>query len=151
MAPDAAADLLADLSKETYEELLHEMPNQEAEEVRELLKFDASTAGGMMNPEFAYVGEDATREEVLAWLRRQEVNLDQLDTLVLIDSAAEFSGAVPIGRLLLAAPEQRMKELRQEPLITVTSDADEKEVFELFRSEEHTSELQSRSDLVCRL
>src|SRR6266705_1831130 len=132
MAPDAAADLLADLSKETSEELLHEMPNQEAEEVRELLKFDASTAGGMMNPEFAYVGEDATREEVLAWLRRQEVNLDQLDTLVLIDSAAEFSGAVPIARLLLAAPEQRMKELRQEPLITVTSDADEKEVFELF-------------------
>src|SRR5438552_8645556 len=132
MAPDAAADLLADLSKEVSEELLDEMPGQEAEEVRELLKFDASTAGGMMNPEFAYVGEDATREEVLAWLRRQEVNLDQLDTLVLIDSAAEFSGAVPIARLLLAAPEQRMKELRQEPLITVTSDADEKEVFELF-------------------
>src|SRR2546425_1284325 len=132
MAPDAAADLLADLSKETSEELLHEMRGQEANEVRELLEFDPATAGGMMNPEFAYVGEDATREEVLAWLRRQEVNLDQLDTLVLIDSAAEFSGAVPIGRLLLAAPEQRMKELRQEPLITVTSDADEKEVFELF-------------------
>src|SRR6201987_6518718 len=49
MAPDAAADLLADLSKETSEELLPEIPGQEADEVRELLSFDPTTAGGMMN------------------------------------------------------------------------------------------------------
>ena len=132
MAPDAAADLLADLSKETSEELLGEMPNQEAEEVRELLEFDPSTAGGMMNPKFAYVGEEATREEVLAWLRRQEINIDQLDGLVLLDTAAQFAGAVPVARLLLAAPEQLMKELRPEPMVSVTPDADEKEVFALF-------------------
>jgi magnesium transporter len=57
MAPDAAADLLADLSKETSEEVLEEMPNQEADDVRELLAFDPATAGGMMNTEFAFVGE----------------------------------------------------------------------------------------------
>src|SRR6059058_4996595 len=57
MAPDAAADLLADLSKEISDELLDEMPGQEADEVRELLEFDPATAGGMMNPEFAFVGE----------------------------------------------------------------------------------------------
>ena len=132
MAPDAAADLLADLPKETSDELLDEMPNQEAEEVRELLEFDPATAGGMMNPQFAYVGEDTTREEVIGWLRRQEINLDQLDTVVLIDTSAQFSGTVPIARLVLAAPEQRMKELRPEPLVSVRPDADEKEVFELF-------------------
>src|SRR6201993_5070858 len=59
MAPDAAADLLADLPKETSRELLEEMPNQEAEEVRELLAFDPSTAGGMMNSEFVYVSGDS--------------------------------------------------------------------------------------------
>ena len=57
MAPDAAADLLADLSKEVSEELLDEMPGQEADEVRELLEFDPKTAGGMMNTDFAFVGE----------------------------------------------------------------------------------------------
>src|ERR1700726_1354668 len=57
MAPDAAADLLADLPRETSEELLEEMPGHEAAEVRELLEFDPSTAGGMMNTEFVFVGE----------------------------------------------------------------------------------------------
>src|ERR1700752_1576434 len=84
MAPDAAADLLADLSKETSEELLHEMPGQEADEVRELLEFDPATAGGMMNPEFVFVGENSTREEVVEWLRRQDLNLDHLGTIGLL-------------------------------------------------------------------
>lgn len=132
MAPDAAADLLADLSKETSEELLHEMPGQEANEVRELLEFDPSTAGGMMNPEFVYVSEASTREEVLEWLRKQEENLDQLDTIVLLDSKAQYSGSVPIVRLLMAAPEETMASLKTEPLLSLPPDAKEKEVFELF-------------------
>lgn len=132
MAPDAAADLLADLSKETSEELLDEMPNQEAREVRELLAFDPSTAGGMMNTEFVYVSELSSRDEVLQWMRNQELNLEQLDTIVLIDKMANFSGTVPVARMLLAPSDQLMSDMKTEPLISVTSDASEKDVFELF-------------------
>jgi magnesium transporter len=132
MAPDAAADLLADLPKETSDELLEEMPNQEASEVRELLAFDPSTAGGMMNTDFAYVSDFSTREEVLQWMRKQDFNLEQLDTVVLIDKHAHFCGTVPVARMLLAAPEQQMLELKTEPLIHVNADASEKDVFELF-------------------
>ena len=132
MAPDAAADVLAELSKETSEELLEEMPGQEANEVRELLEFGESTAGGMMNPEFVYVGESSTRDEVLTWMRSQELNLDQLDAIVLVDIAAKFSGMVPVAKLLLGAPEQKMSELKTEPLLSVPADADQKDVFELF-------------------
>src|SRR6266852_3672407 len=128
----AAADLLADLSKETSEELLEEMPGQEADEVRELLAFDESTAGGMMNSEFVFVGETSTRDEVLTWMRTQELNLDQLDSVVLLDTTAKFSGTVPVARLLLAAPEQRLSELKLEPLLGVPANADERDVFELF-------------------
>ena len=132
MAPDAAADLLADLPKETSEELLDEMPGLEADEVRELLAFDPATAGGMMNPDFVFVGETSTREEVLEWMRNQELNLDQLDTIVLLDAKAQYSGAVPVARLLMAASDQPMAELKMEPLLSLPASADDKEVFELF-------------------
>jgi magnesium transporter len=132
MAPDAAADLLADLPKETSEELLEEMPGREADEVRELLSFGESTAGGMMNPEFVFVGESSTRDEVLLWMRSQDLNLDQLDTVVLLDKGAQFSGTVPVARLLLAASAQSLAELKMEPLLSVPADADETDVFELF-------------------
>jgi magnesium transporter len=132
MAPDAAADLLADLSKETSEELLEEMPGQEANEVRGLLKFDPATAGGMMNTEFVFVSESATRDEVTEWLRKQDQNFDQLDTVVLLDDKAQYSGAVPVVRMLLAGPEERLVALRMEPVVSLPPEADEKEVFELF-------------------
>jgi magnesium transporter len=132
MAPDAAADLLADLSKETSEELLDEMPGQEAADVRELLAFDSAKAGGMMNTDFVFVADSLTREGALEWMRGQDLNFDQLDTIVLIDASAQYSGAVPVARLLLAAPEQKMSDLKTEPLLSVPPNEDEKDVFELF-------------------
>jgi Mg/Co/Ni transporter MgtE len=132
MAPDAAADLLAELPKETSEELLEEMPGREAAEVRELLSFDPATAGGMMNTDFVFIGESSTREEVLQWMKVQDLNFDQLDTVVLLDGAAQFSGTVPIARLLLAASDQPVGDLKMEPLLSVPSDADEADVFDLF-------------------
>ena len=132
MAPDAAADLLADLSKETSEELLEEMPGREAKEVRELLEFDPATAGGMMNTDFVFVSESATRDEVIEWLRKQDQNFDQLDTVVLLDDKAQYSGAVPVVRMLLAGPDERLVALRMEPVVSLPPEADDKEVFQLF-------------------
>jgi magnesium transporter len=132
MAPDAAADVLADLPKRTFDEVLEEMPGQEAREVRELLEYDPGTAGGMMNPDFAFVGEATTRDEVLVWMRDQDLNLDQLDTVVLLDSAAQFAGTVTVSRLLLADSGQSMADLRMEPLLNLEAAADDEEVFELF-------------------
>ena len=132
MAPDAAADLLADLPKRTFDEVLEEMPGQEAREVRELLEYDSRTAGGMMNPDFAFVGEATTRDEVLVWMREQELNLDQLDTVVLLDTAARFAGTVTVSRLLLAERDESMANLRMEPLLNLEASADDDEVFELF-------------------
>jgi magnesium transporter len=132
MAPDAAADLLADLPKETTEEVLEEMPRREAEEVRELLEFDPTTAGGMMNTDFVFVGDKSKRDEVVEWMKEQELNLDQLDTIVLLNPDAQLSGTVPVARILLAAGDQSLGDLKMEPLVSVAVDADETEVFELF-------------------
>jgi magnesium transporter len=132
MAPDAAADVLADLPKQTFDDVLDEMPGQEAREVRELLEYDPATAGGMMNPDFPFVGENSTRDEVIAWMREQEFNLDQLDTIVLLNNGAQFAGTVTISRLLLASGGQTMSELKMDPLLNLEPEADDDEVFELF-------------------
>jgi len=132
MEPDQAADLLANLSPETSQELLREMPGDEAQEVRALLRFEENTAGGMMNTEFIFVGETATKDEVVEWIRSKDSNPDQLDTVFVINGEAKLSGAVTLGRLLLATPGQPMVELKAEPLVSVPAEAGEKEVFELF-------------------
>jgi magnesium transporter len=132
MEPDQAADVLGELTAETSQEVLREMPGEEAQEVRELLRFEENSAGGMMNTDLVFVGEAATCEEVVQWIRKRDVNLDQLDTVFLIDGRARLSGVVRLGRLLLASPGQAMSELKAEQFVTVRPEAEDKEVFELF-------------------
>jgi sporulation protein YlmC with PRC-barrel domain len=132
MEPDEVADLLAELPPETSQEVLRELPRAEAEEFSELLQFAENTAGGMMNTEFISVQETATRDEVVALVRREDVNAEQLDAVFLTNAQGVFSGAVPLGRLLLAEPEQPLRALRFEPVLSVVPEASEKEVFELF-------------------
>jgi magnesium transporter len=108
------------------------MQHREAHDVKTLLRFDEDTAGGMMTTEIVVVGEDATRGEVVDYIRFHEISPDQLDNIVLLNREAQFAGAVPLARLVLSAADQRMSEIVFEPLLTVTPDAQDKEIFELF-------------------
>jgi magnesium transporter len=132
MSPDAAADLMANLDSETSAEVFEEMEHKEAHEVEQLLKFGPDTAGGMMNTEIVVVSEDATRGEVVDYIRFHELSPDQIDSVVLINKDAAMAGTVPVARLLLSESDQRMAELAFEPLLSVTTDARDQEVFELF-------------------
>jgi CBS domain-containing protein/sporulation protein YlmC with PRC-barrel domain len=132
MDPDQAADLLSGLSPETSKELLEEMPQREASDVRALMNFEQNTAGGMMNTNFMLVGETATREDVISFIRSNESDLEQLDAVFLTDLDAKFTGIVPTGRLLLASTGQTMNSLKSEPLLSLPPDASEKEVLKLF-------------------
>jgi len=132
MNPDEAADLIQNLEPDTSKEVLGEMEHREAHEVQELMRFDENTAGGMMNTELVVVGEDATRGEVIDYIRFHEISLDQLDNIVLINKDAQLAGTVPVARLILSSADQRMNELASEPLLSLPTDASDKDVFELF-------------------
>jgi magnesium transporter len=132
MSPDEAADLIQNLEPETSKEVLGEMDIRDAHEVEALLNFNPDTAGGMMTTEIVVVGDDATRGEVVDHIRFHEIPLDQVDNVVLINRDAKLAGTVPIARLVLASADQRMSELTFEPLLSVTTDTHDKDVFELF-------------------
>jgi magnesium transporter len=132
MSPDEAADLIQSLEPDKSKEVLEEMEGSDAQEVRQLMRFDENTAGGMMTTELVIVGEDATRGEVVDFIRFHEIPPDQLDNVVLINREAALAGVVPLASLLLADGETRMGEIRFEPLLSVKPDARDRDVFELF-------------------
>jgi magnesium transporter len=132
MNPDEAADLIASLPPDKSREVLDEMEHRDAHEVEELMRFDENTAGGMMNTEMVVVGEDATRGEVVDYIRFHEISLDQMDNVVMITREATLAGTVPVARLVLADREERMGDLAFVPLVSVKTDTSDNDVYELF-------------------
>ncbi len=132
MPPDEAADVLQQLSPETSAEVLADMEKDEAEEVRELLGFEENTAGALMTTEYVFVHETAAVEGAVAALRIFEGPIELVHILYLVNDQAVLTGAVPVGRILLAKPETGLKELATDPLLSVPSHAGATEVVDLF-------------------
>jgi magnesium transporter len=132
MNPDAAADLLADLPDERTSEILQEMEPEERDEVAELLEFRENTAAGRMNTEYLSLRADSTVGDAIDVLRNFEGSVETVHTIYLVDDQSKLIGAVPLAKLILAKPEDKLSSLTVEPLISVHAGAKEREVTELF-------------------
>jgi flagellar motility protein MotE (MotC chaperone)/sporulation protein YlmC with PRC-barrel domain len=132
MNPDAAADLLGELPEDRTEEILVQMEPEERQDVVELLEHKEETAAGRMTTEFLALPVTATVQNAIDSLRLFEGGVESVNTIYLVDSHGTLVGAVPLARIVLAAPTAPMLSLTQEPLILSHEGVDDNEVAELF-------------------
>jgi Mg/Co/Ni transporter MgtE len=101
MAPDDAADLLGELDQQRRLRVLNLMPASQQHKVRALLQYNASTAGGMMSPDYIAVPRGTTQAQALERVRVDDVVPSQLLTAVLvIESDGRLLGCVATTSLL---------------------------------------------------
>ena len=132
MDPDAAADLLADLSQDRTEQILVEMKPEASQEVVELLEHREETAAGRMTTEFLALPVSATVENAIGVMREFEGGIESVSTIYLVDSHGTLAGAVPLVKLVLAQSSTPLLSLTQEPLVFTHKDTSDNEVAELF-------------------
>ena len=109
MEPDDAADLLAEMPPEQRERLLAAMETVQAADLRRLLRYDATTAGGLMTSHPLIVPPDAPVAQVLAQMRDQETAA----TVAAQVYVCEPPSITPTGRYLGTVGFQRL--LREPP------------------------------------
>ena len=133
MPPDEAADLLQELPPETSTELLADMDSREAEQVQELLQFEEDEAGALMTTDFVSLPENATVGDAVGTLEAFEGHLESLSMLYRVDSQRRLVGAVPLVRIAVSPASRPLRELTQEPTLSVSARESHQHVIELFR------------------
>lgn len=134
MEPDDAADLLAEMPVATRDQLLAEMEGEDAATLRRLLRYDATTAGGIMTPQPVILQPAATVAEALARIRNPDVDPVEAAQVFVCEPpmttpTGRFLGVVGFQRLLREAPPVPVGECIQSTDF-VRPDLPEREVAE---------------------
>lgn len=128
LPPDDAADILADMPQHEAERLLSLMPPSESQPIRDLLRYGAQTAGGIMTTEVLALAQELTVEEALAYLRQHSEHLEMIYYLYIVDAERHLIGIVSLRALVVAEPGTHLQALMDGDVIKVQADMDQEEV-----------------------
>ncbi len=128
IAPDNAADILGELDRQEAERLLDLMPTEEARPIRELLRYDERSAGGIMTTEVLSLPASLTVEETLARLRTQSRELEMVYYLYVVDEQQHLVGVVSLRQLVTSAPDTRLEAIMDRDVIRAHVNDDQEEV-----------------------
>ena len=107
MAPDDAADLLAELDQERRLPILNLMSSHQQQKLRKLLQYHPTTAGGLMNPDFVAVVRGTTLAAALERLRTEDKAPRQLLSTVFVTEAdGRHVGSVAVFDLVRGDPAE---------------------------------------------
>ncbi len=133
MDSDDAADIVGELTEEKAEEVLERMDVQDSSRVEELLRYDESTAGGIMAKEVAVVHLRDTLKKAIQVVRRMAKEHKNIYTVYVVDDDGVLVGSVALQDLLLYAPNKRVNKLMSADVIKATTDVDQEEVAQIFK------------------
>lgn len=128
MSPDDAADLLGDLSSVRARELLDLMDPEEAKDVEHLLRYPEDTAGGIMTTEFAALSEELTAKEILTKFKEIAEEVESIYYIYALSKTGDLAGVISLRELLIADPDEKLKDFMNKDLITVDVMEEEHEV-----------------------
>ena len=131
MSPDEATDLLAELPDERRQGLLKLMQADDADEVRELLRYEEDTAGGLMTTEYVAVTPDMTAAQAIEHLRKVGEEAELVFYVYVVDQQEHLLGVFSLSDLIIAQPETPITEFMHKRVVSVELDTDQDEVAQI--------------------
>jgi len=127
MEPDDAALFVSSLEPEKAQKVLSQMRTEDSESVRDLLQYEAKTAGRIMNSEVFALDQDLTVAESIQTIQlRRDAAVHFY--LYVIDGEGHLAGVLSLKQLLLNRPETPLRKVMRTNVISVYAETDQEEV-----------------------
>ena len=111
------AELAPDLPRDVVEEVASGMPLQEREQLRAVMSYPEDCVGARMDFEMVTIRDDVSLEVVLRYLRRFDELPNHTDQIFVVDRDDIFRGALPLQKLLVNEPEQRVIDVMHQDVL----------------------------------
>lgn len=133
LPPDDRTDFLEELPSNAVRELIKLLDNEERKITLSLLGYPENSVGRLMTPDYVYVYESNTVQQVLDTVRRVGKNSETIDVIYVINEKGELLDDIRIREFILASPEMKVRELMDDRVISLNAYQDQEEAAEVFK------------------
>lgn len=133
LPPDDRVDLLNELPKETYNQIMKMVPEEERHDIQRLSQYDENTVGAIMTTEVARITENLTPREALLEAQKQAEEMETIYYLYVVDEEDHLRGLLTFRQLIssLGKLDIKVSDIMERNLITLRSTEDREEAAQL--------------------
>lgn len=134
MYSDDAADALGQVSPERLQDIMDTLPEEDVEEITDLLEYPADTAGGIMRKEVNAVLTQMSLSEAREAVRRDEdQDQDNAIYIYVVDENERLQGVLKLRDLLFRDLRLKVADVMITDVRSVSVNADQEEIANIFQ------------------
>ncbi|MEP6712363.1 MAG: magnesium transporter [Ferruginibacter sp.] len=133
LPPDDRVDFFEELPTSAVRELIKTLDPEERKITLKLLGYPENSVGRLMTPDYVYVYEHNTVNEVLETIRHFGTNTETIDVIYVINDKGELLDDIRIRDFILASPEVKVDELMDSRYISLNVNDDQELASEAFK------------------
>ena len=138
MSPDDRTALLEELPTAVCARLVESLSPRERAVALRLLDYPENSIGRLMTSEYLTLRDEWNVREVLDHIRSHGRDRETLNVLYVVDALGKLVDEVRIREILLAPLEAKVKDLRNDVLISLTATDDQESAISAFRKYDRT-------------
>ena len=133
LPPDDRTSFLSELPGNAVRELIKTLNPDERKITLSLLGYPENSVGRLMTPDYVYVYENDSVEEVFNTIRRYAKNSETIDVIYIINKQGELLDDIKIKDFIMATPEKKVSDLMDGRYISLQADDDQEIASEVFK------------------
>lgn len=130
---DDRVDFFEELPTGTVRELIKTLDPEERKITLKLLGYPENSVGRLMVPDYVYVYEGDTVNDVLNTIRKYGTNTETIDVIYVINKKGELLDDIRIKDFILASPDVLVEDLMDDRVISLKVNDDQEIANEVFK------------------
>lgn len=130
---DDRTDFLEELPKAAIRDLIKLLDPEERRITLSLLGYPEDSVGRLMTPDYVYVYEQNTMDEVFATIRKYARNSETIDVIYVINEHGQLIDDVRIRDIILAAPDKKIEDVIDGRVVSLKVNDDQENASQVFK------------------
>ena len=133
MSPDDRTELFEEMPAELVKRFMNLLSFEERKIALEILNYPQDCVGRLITPDFVQLYEDMTIEAALDHIRKVGLKRETIYHCYVLDREKKLKGVVSLKKIVLGAPQTKIKDIVFKKVINVNVYTDREEAAHIFK------------------